>query len=102
MLWLYLNVERIIMSATSSISAPTFEHSALDKYQKCLKIGHCLMISALLMGMLCITVSFIIDSRFSLGVQILAHLGALLFAGLLKIGYVIRCIGAHGLRHRSF
>jgi len=90
------------MSAISSSSVPNLEHFALDRYQKCLKLGHWLMISALLMGGLCITVSFIFDSRFSLGVQILAHLGTLLFAGLLKIGYVIRCIGAHGLRHRSF
>lgn len=70
--------------------------------KKCLRIGNYLIASALFVMAICILVSFVFDQNFSLMSQVIAHVGTIIFAGIVKVGYVVRCIGAHGLGHASY
>lgn len=71
-------------------------------FQQCLKIGNALIIAALLLVTASVLISFVFDEYFSLVFQISAHIGTIIFAGVAKIGYVIRCVGAHGLGHKAY
>ena len=71
-------------------------------YKKCLNTGNFLIASGLFVMTICILVSFIFDQNFSLTSQVIAHIGTIIFAAVVKVGYVVRCIGAHGLGHASF
>ena len=70
--------------------------------QQCLKIGNSIITLSLFFVMVCILISFGFDEYFSLTAQISAHIGTIIFAAIAKIGYVIRCIGAHGLGHKAY
>lgn len=71
-------------------------------YQKCLIIGNYLMIISLLVVTSSVFITFAFDQLFSIAVQISAHISTIVFAGLLKIGYVLRCVALHGFGQRSF
>jgi hypothetical protein len=71
-------------------------------FKQCLKLGNLLIIAAFLLSFTCVLVSFIFEQHFSLAIQITAHIGTIVFAAILKLGYVIRCIGAHGLGHEAY
>ncbi|TWX59374.1 hypothetical protein [Colwellia hornerae] len=71
-------------------------------YQKCLIVGNYLMIISLLVVTSSIFITFAFDQLFSIAVQISAHISTIVFAGLLKIGYVLRCVALHGFGQRSF
>lgn len=71
-------------------------------YQKCLLIGNYLMILSFLIVSLAVTVTFAFDESFSITTQISAHIATIIFAGLLKIGYVLRCVALHGFGKRNF
>lgn len=71
-------------------------------YKQCVKVGNALTVTALVFMLSCIFVSFIFEQHFSLTNQVIAHIGTIIFAGVVKVGYVIRCIGAHGLGHTAF
>ena len=49
-----------------------------------------------------ITITFAYDESFSISSQIVAHIATIVFAGLLKIGYVLRCVALHGFGKRNF
>jgi hypothetical protein len=34
--------------------------------------------------------------------QVAGHIATIIFAGLLKLGYVLRCVGVHGLGYKVF
>lgn len=71
-------------------------------YQKCLIIGNYLMILSFLVILSCISITFVFDQHFTISTQIPAHIATIVFAGLLKIGYVLRCIALHGFGIRNF
>ncbi len=71
-------------------------------FQKCLTFGNYLMITALSVVLASICVSYIFNDHFGLTSQVLAHISTLIFAGVVKVGYIIRCVGAKGLGHRNF
>ncbi|MGB0938621.1 MAG: hypothetical protein ACPGTQ_14265 [Colwellia sp.] len=73
-----------------------------ENFEKCLTIGNSLIAVSLFVMAICILVSFIFDQHFSLTSQVAAHVGTIVFAAFVKIGYVVRCIGAHGLGHASY
>lgn len=77
------------------------EEPAID-YQKYLSIGNYLLIMALSVMFVCLCIGFIFDQYISLPGQVLAHIGTLIFAGIAKVSYIIRCVGAKGLGHRNF
>jgi len=46
--------------------------------------------------------SFVFESYLPISIQVTAHIATILFSALFKLGYVIRCIGAHALGHKRF
>lgn len=79
----------------------TFDDSKRN-YEKCIVAGNWLMVIAALVVSACISMTFGFDDNFSISIQIAAHISTIIFAGLLKIGYVLRCIGIHGLGYKVF
>jgi len=79
---------------------PTIEHAL--NYQKCLLLGNYLMLMSLTVVGACIAITFAFDDHFAISAQISAHIATIIFAGALKIGYVLRCIALHGFGKRSF
>jgi len=71
-------------------------------YQKCLILGNYLMIISFIVVISSIFVTFAFDELFAMSVQISAHIATIIFAGLLKIGYVLRCVALHGFGEGSF
>lgn len=71
-------------------------------FQKCLLIGNYLMIVSFFVVTSSIIINFAFDEFFAISVQIAAHIATIVFAALLKIGYVLRCIGLHGFGKRNF
>jgi len=71
-------------------------------FQKCLIIGNYLMIFAFIVVTSSICITFGFDEQFPISVQISAHIATIIFAGLLKIGYVLRCVALHGFGKRNF
>jgi hypothetical protein len=69
-------------------------------FQKCLVIANWTLITSVVLLCLTITVSFIFHRYFSMESQILAHVGTIVVAGVLKIGYVLRCVALNGLGQR--
>jgi len=73
-----------------------FDDSQLS-FQKCILVGNWLMILSLIIVSACLLITFAFEQYFSIGSQIVAHICTIIFAALVKLGYVIRCIGVHGL-----
>lgn len=71
-------------------------------YQKCLILGNYMMIFSTLIVASSVLITFAFDDRFAMAVQIFAHIVTIVFAGLLKIGYVLRCVALHGFGKRNF
>ncbi|OUR62775.1 hypothetical protein A9Q74_03635 [Colwellia sp. 39_35_sub15_T18] len=71
-------------------------------YQKCLILGNYLMLISFLVVSSSIFITFVFDELFAMSVQIFAHIATIVFAGLLKIGYVLRCVALHGFGKRNF
>ena len=93
-----LQYQTLNQTFTNDFSINTDE----QRLQQCLKIGNALIALSLFFMAICIAVSFIFDQNFSLTSQVAAHVGTIVFAAIVKIGYVVRCIGAHGLGHSSY
>lgn len=68
----------------------------------CIRLGNTLMISALIFMTISILISYVYTEYFSLSIQITTHISTIITAGIVKLGYVIRCVGAHGLGHKVF
>ena len=71
-------------------------------YQKCLILGNYLIIFSFFVVTSSIFVNFAFDELFVISIQIAAHIATIIFAALLKIGYVLRCIALHGFGKRNF
>ena len=70
--------------------------------QKCLVIGNYLMLMSLFIVTSCVFITFAYDQHFTISAQVSAHIATIVFAGLLKIGYVLRCVALHGFGKRNF
>lgn len=71
-------------------------------FQKCLVIGNYLMLLSLFIVASSIFITFAFDEHFTISAQVSAHIATIVFAGLLKIGYVLRCVALHGFGKRNF
>ena len=71
-------------------------------YQKCIIAGNYVMLFSLLLVLTCLTISFGFESSFNMALIIASHILTIVFAGLFKIGYVVRCIGVYGLGYKVF
>ena len=68
-----------------------------DVFSLTKQVGNWLMLVPVSLFMSCLLISYPFAEYFSIGQQIAAHIGTMVFPALFKIGYVIRCIGQHGL-----
>lgn len=71
-------------------------------YQKCLILGNYLMLISFFVVLSSVFITFGLDELFAISIQISAHIATIVFAGLLKIGYVLRCVALHGFGKRNF
>lgn len=68
-------------------------------YSHALTGGNSTMLVAMIGLLLCILVGYSYADSFSLWAQVGSHIGLILFATAVKIGYVMRCIGLDGMGH---
>ncbi|MGB1197542.1 MAG: hypothetical protein ACPG46_00760 [Thalassotalea sp.] len=79
---------------------PNIDHAL--NYQKCLLVGNYLMLLSFFIILTAISITFIFDENFTIATQISAHIATIVFAALLKIGYVLRCVALHGFGKKDF
>lgn len=81
--------------------APAENGSSDPEYQRnfsrVMLSGNGIMLIAMLGIITCIIIGYTHDEYFSLWTQVASHVALILLAAALKIGYVMRCIGLHGL-----
>ncbi|MCL1057565.1 hypothetical protein L2729_06075 [Shewanella gelidimarina] len=68
-------------------------------YSHALTGGNGTMFIAVIGLLLCILVGYSYADSFSLWAQVASHIGLILFATAIKIGYVMRCVGLDGMGH---
>ena len=94
------------MLKNDTLPVHNINHSTSDikpiNFEQCIVIGNRLTVMALSVVLLSILISFFFDQYFSLTAQVFAHISTIISAGIVKLGYVIRCVGAHGLGHKSY
>lgn len=83
------------------ISDPRFDQTQ-QGFHKCLVTANWMMLLSFITVALSLLIAFAFDQYFSIAAQVSAHLAIIVFAGVFKVGYVLRCVGAHGLGHGSF
>jgi hypothetical protein len=83
-----------------SKSLPNIDNAI--NYQKCLVVGNWLMLLSMFIVAVSICVNFAFETQFEISSQIVAHIATIIFAAILKVGYVIRCIGLHGFGKKDF
>lgn len=71
-------------------------------YQKCIVAGNYLMLSSLFLVLFCLFLSFGYENQINMAFIIAAHVLTIIFAGIFKIGYVVRCVGVYGLGFKVF
>ncbi|MPY23075.1 hypothetical protein FM037_05150 [Shewanella psychropiezotolerans] len=67
------------------------------RFKLVLHSGNAAMLIAVLGMLLSIFVGYVLAEQFSLWAQVASHITLILCATAIKIGYVMRCIGLHGL-----
>ncbi len=71
-------------------------------FQKCLILGNYMMLVSFVIISSCIAITFAFDHHFTMTTQISAHIFTIVFAGALKLGYVLRCVALHGFGKSDF
>ncbi|TDF36350.1 hypothetical protein EYS14_16595 [Alteromonadaceae bacterium M269] len=80
------------------LTLPTIELPGdIQAYQKCLVAANWTLIASVVLLTFSIAISFVFPTYFSLGTQMAAHVATIVLAGVLKVGYVLRCVAMHGL-----
>jgi uncharacterized membrane protein YqjE len=97
-----LNYKELMMYAQFSIAKHLPEVKHALNFQKCLILGNTMMLFSFIVIALSITVTFIFDSYFAIPTQVFAHISTIIFAGALKLGYVLRCVALHGFGNKNF
>ncbi|WP_163132693.1 hypothetical protein [Agarivorans sp. Alg241-V36] len=73
--------------------------SDFRQYMRCIVGGNWLMLVSLVVIISSIIISYPLAQAFSMPMQITAHISTIVFAGVLKVGYVLRCVGFNELGH---
>lgn len=98
----YINLIGLAMYSNFSLaSGHAFDNTQLN-LQKCIIAGNWTMMVSLAIVVSSLMMTFQFDHYFSIPLQIAGHLATIVFAGLFKVGYVVRCVGVHGLGYRVF
>ena len=88
-------------SQFSMLATPITEQiEGFKNFHKTLVIGNWLLVVSLTVLVCSIAISFFFEQHFSMFVQVIAHLATIIFAGVLKVGYVLRCVALKGLGER--
>ncbi|WP_105258478.1 hypothetical protein [Pseudoalteromonas sp. T1lg88] len=66
-------------------------------FQWCVIGGNWAMVLSFITTVLCLLMTYKFNHYFSIPAQVSAHIATIVFAAMFKIGYVIRCVGLHGL-----
>jgi hypothetical protein len=69
----------------------------LNGFQTCLVAANWTLIASVILLCVTVAISFIFPTYFSMQSQMIAHVGTIVLAGVLKVGYVLRCVALHGL-----
>ncbi|MBO9490920.1 hypothetical protein J7384_11175 [Endozoicomonas sp. G2_1] len=94
-----LSNTQVSHQTNSLLSSNEIEQQTLQRH---VSIGNQLMICSLVIVTLCLLISFGFEQYFTLAQQVAAHISTIVFAGLFKLGYVVRCVGLHGLGYQNF
>lgn len=71
-----------------------------ENLQWLLLAGNWLMLLGLTGTFISVEVCYVFNDYFSLGFLVVAHIATLLFATLIKFGYIMRCIALKGFGER--
>lgn len=74
----------------------------LRNFHNCVLLGNWMMIVNLIVLTACLVMTYGVEHYFTLTEQAVAHIVTIFSAGAFKLGYVIRCVGMHGLGHKIF
>ena len=79
-------------------SARLTQAELTENFRCVLFIGNGVMLTSVSMVFITVFIGYLVPQWFSMIIQIISHIGLILFAALLKIGYVMRLIGQNGLQ----
>lgn len=68
----------------------------VERFQWLLLAGNWLMLMGLAGTVLSVEICYVFADQFSLMTQVVAHISTLLFATLIKFGYIMHCIALKG------
>lgn len=90
------------MMVSQFSTTPTEIVKETINYDKCISLGNKIMLYCGIVTLISLLASFAFESYLPISIQVVAHIATILFSALVKLGYVIRCIGAHALGHKRF
>lgn len=90
------------MSLLTVIDKAPHHQLNIATYQSCVVIGNRVMFIAFLIMCSSLILTFGYEHYFNIFSLVVGHILTIVSAGFLKLGYVIRCVGAHGLGHKAF
>ncbi len=90
------------MYAQFSISEQLPSIDYARNYQYCLAVGNWLMLISLALIGVCIALAYGFEHQMSIPALVAAHLAMIVFAGLIKIGYVMRAIALKAFGSENF
>lgn len=84
------------MYSQFSISASVVAGARQTRFQRLLVAGNWGMMLGVILTLLSVVASYGLSQYLSMAAQIVAHISTLLFATLVKFGYIARCIALNG------
>ncbi|WP_271274357.1 hypothetical protein [Aliamphritea hakodatensis] len=82
-------------SATQTTAFPGLE---LRRAKTLITAGNSLLFCSVFMLLTTVFIAYIIPEKVTLQIQVLSHIGMLIFATGLKFGYILRLTGQHRIR----
>ncbi|MBN3561008.1 hypothetical protein [Aliamphritea spongicola] len=83
---------------SSAIPAAALAGLELQRANTLISAGNSLLFCSVFMLLATIFIAYIIPEKVTLQIQILSHIGMLIFATGLKFGYILRLTGQHRIR----
>lgn len=80
-----------------SLNNDNLENQYNRNFSLVLLSGNSIMSISMIGIIICIVIGYTHDEYFSLWTQVASHVALIFLATAVKIGYVMRCIGLHGL-----
>ncbi len=85
------------MHPAISSTNPLMQQPNTHRMQRLLHTGNFSMLAGLVLIIVSILASYQFAHLFSLSVQVSAHIGTLVFATVIKLGYITRCVALNQL-----